>query len=181
MPRDRLLSVGVTVPPHPQNFVMSLKLRRGIIKVSFILPLPLHTSLSSCTPAGEEDFFYLYSLYIHWNSGPHLSFRFLPAHAPPSHLHFARTITTRCLRPCRLARVVPLAQQTSTITPKSHTLSVSPSLEAWWYWRVHANTPGANSLDVASAGRVTDFVKSNGGHTVITKVSSRLVGEMSQH
>jgi acetyl-CoA carboxylase/biotin carboxylase 1 len=30
---------------------------------------------------------------------------------------------------------------------------------------------GANSLEKASAGRVTDFVKANGGHTVITKVS----------
>ncbi|WVW79516.1 hypothetical protein I302_101485 [Kwoniella bestiolae CBS 10118] len=29
---------------------------------------------------------------------------------------------------------------------------------------------GANSLDVAPAGRVTDFVKAQGGHTVITKV-----------
>ena len=30
--------------------------------------------------------------------------------------------------------------------------------------------PGSNSLDVAPAGRVTDFVKQHGGHTVITKV-----------
>ena len=31
--------------------------------------------------------------------------------------------------------------------------------------------PGGNSLDKAPAGRVHDFVKVNGGHTVITKVS----------
>jgi acetyl-CoA carboxylase / biotin carboxylase 1 len=30
---------------------------------------------------------------------------------------------------------------------------------------------GGNSLDKAPAGRVHDFVKANGGHTVITKVS----------
>ena len=30
---------------------------------------------------------------------------------------------------------------------------------------------GGNSLDKAPAGRVHDFVKVNGGHTVITKVS----------
>jgi hypothetical protein len=30
---------------------------------------------------------------------------------------------------------------------------------------------GGNSLDRAPAGRVHDFVKANGGHTVITKVS----------
>lgn len=30
--------------------------------------------------------------------------------------------------------------------------------------------PGGNSLDKAPAGRVHDFVKVNGGHTVITKV-----------
>lgn len=29
---------------------------------------------------------------------------------------------------------------------------------------------GANSLEVAPSGRVTDFVKAQGGHTVITKV-----------
>ncbi|KAG2351591.1 hypothetical protein BDR07DRAFT_1500887 [Suillus spraguei] len=29
---------------------------------------------------------------------------------------------------------------------------------------------GGNSLDKAAAGRVTDFVKAHGGHTVITKV-----------
>jgi acetyl-CoA carboxylase/biotin carboxylase 1 len=29
---------------------------------------------------------------------------------------------------------------------------------------------GGNSLDKAPAGRVHDFVKANGGHTVITKV-----------
>ena len=40
--------------------------------------------------------------------------------------------------------------------------------------------PGGNSLDKAPVGRVHDFVKVNGGHTVITKVSiiglSRLFG-----
>ena len=30
---------------------------------------------------------------------------------------------------------------------------------------------GGNSLDKAPVGRVHDFVKDNGGHTVITKVS----------
>lgn len=30
--------------------------------------------------------------------------------------------------------------------------------------------PGGNSLDKAPVGRVHDFVKVNGGHTVITKV-----------
>jgi acetyl-CoA carboxylase/biotin carboxylase 1 len=30
---------------------------------------------------------------------------------------------------------------------------------------------GGNSLDKAPVGRVHDFVKANGGHTVITKVS----------
>jgi len=31
---------------------------------------------------------------------------------------------------------------------------------------------GGNSLENAPAGRVTDFVKAHGGHTVITKVSA---------
>ncbi len=30
---------------------------------------------------------------------------------------------------------------------------------------------GGNSLDKAPPGSITDFVKSHGGHTVITKVS----------
>ena len=30
---------------------------------------------------------------------------------------------------------------------------------------------GANSLETAPSGRVTDFVRAQGGHTVITKVS----------
>jgi acetyl-CoA carboxylase/biotin carboxylase 1 len=29
---------------------------------------------------------------------------------------------------------------------------------------------GGNSLDAAAPGRITDFVKEHGGHTVITKV-----------
>jgi hypothetical protein len=37
-------------------------------------------------------------------------------------------------------------------------------------WPMLTST-GANSLEKASSGRVTDFVKANGGHTVITKVS----------
>ena len=36
-------------------------------------------------------------------------------------------------------------------------------------WRL---TLGGNSIDTAPAGRVLDFVKANGGHTVITKVRS---------
>lgn len=36
---------------------------------------------------------------------------------------------------------------------------------------------GGNSLDKAEAGRVADFVKEHGGHTVITKVRvPRVVG-----
>lgn len=35
-----------------------------------------------------------------------------------------------------------------------------------------AHFAGGNSLDKASAGRVKDFVQANGGHTVITKVST---------
>ena len=31
---------------------------------------------------------------------------------------------------------------------------------------------GGNSLENASASKLSDFVKSNGGHTVITKVSA---------
>jgi hypothetical protein len=39
----------------------------------------------------------------------------------------------------------------------------------------HPSPPstGANSVDLATPGRVTDFVKAHGGHTVITKVSRR--------
>jgi hypothetical protein len=56
-------------------------------------------------------------------------------------------------------------------TPKSPTLLVGLHL-------VTENTiadpsfafPGGNSLDKAPIGRVHDFVKANGGHTVITKV-----------
>ena len=36
------------------------------------------------------------------------------------------------------------------------------------------HTAGGNSLDKAPASSVTDFVKTHGGHTVITKVSLRL-------
>jgi hypothetical protein len=57
-------------------------------------------------------------------------------------------------------------------TPKSHTSLV----------RLHPSQlgsisdpfitfSGGNSLDKAPVGRVHDFVKDNGGHTVITKVS----------
>jgi hypothetical protein len=37
------------------------------------------------------------------------------------------------------------------------------------------SSSGGNSLDKAPAGRVTDFVKAHGGHTVITKVSFKTV------
>ena len=37
--------------------------------------------------------------------------------------------------------------------------------------RVLNTITGGNSLEKAPAGKVTDFVKSHGGHTVITKVS----------
>lgn len=48
----------------------------------------------------------------------------------------------------------------------------SPTSYRFLPFPVRAELSGANSLDVAPAGRVTDFVKSNGGHTVITKVRS---------
>lgn len=35
--------------------------------------------------------------------------------------------------------------------------------------------PGGNSLDKAPTGRVTDFVRENGGHTVITKVHQQFL------
>lgn len=49
--------------------------------------------------------------------------------------------------------------------PSGTPTSVSPCLNS-------SDFTGANSIESAPTGRVTDFVKSNGGHTVITKVSS---------
>ena len=37
-------------------------------------------------------------------------------------------------------------------------------------WRLLQISLGGNSLENASASKLYDFVKSNGGHTVITKV-----------
>jgi hypothetical protein len=55
-------------------------------------------------------------------------------------------------------------------TPKSPTLLVGRLVMENTVADPSFAFPGGNSLDKAPAGRVHDFVKVNGGHTVITKV-----------
>ena len=53
----------------------------------------------------------------------------------------------------------------------AHFIGLSSSFPSGYHFRSLITFSGGNSLDKAPVGRVHDFVKANGGHTVITKVS----------
>jgi acetyl-CoA carboxylase/biotin carboxylase 1 len=54
----------------------------------------------------------------------------------------------------------------------AHFIGLSSSFTTANHFRPSFHFSGGNSLDKAPVGRVHDFVKVNGGHTIITKVSS---------